>query len=107
MRILKKRSLVVLLATALLFTWLASPVLAAERQYPYVSGEDRNAVAMGFDLILLRPLGLVATVVGTAVFIVSIPFSALGGNTGEAAKALVVAPAKYTFVRPLGAEISH
>lgn len=101
---LRKRSLVVVLAATLLLMWLASPALAAERKYQYVSGEDRNAVAMGFDLILLRPLGAVATVLGTAIFIVSIPFSALGGNTGEAAQALVVAPAKYTFVRPLGAE---
>jgi hypothetical protein len=43
-------------------------------------------------------------VVGTGFFIITIPFSALGGNTGEAAQKLVVAPTKYTFARPLGAE---
>ena len=102
MSAVKKKSLVSLFAAVLLFTWAASPALANEKQY--VTGEDRNAVSMMFDLVVLRPLGLAATVVGTAFFIVSLPFSALGGNTGEAANKLVVAPAKYTFSRPLGAE---
>lgn len=98
----RKQSLVFLVAAVLLLTWAASPALAAEKQY--VKGEDRGAVAMIFDLVLLRPLGLAATVVGTAFFIVSLPVSVIGGNTGEAAKKLVAEPAKYTFARPLGAE---
>ncbi len=98
----KKRSLVFLIAAVLLITWAASPVLAKRKQS--ITGEDRNAVSMMFDLVVLRPLGLVATVVGTAFFVVSLPFSILGGNTGEAAKKLMVEPAKYTFSRPLGAE---
>ncbi len=97
-----KKSLVFLFAAVLLFTWAASPALAGEKQY--IAGEDRNAASMIFDLVLLRPLGLAATVVGTAFFVVSLPFSVLGGNTGEAAKKLMVEPAKYTFTRPLGAE---
>jgi hypothetical protein len=98
----RKQSLVFLLAALLAFTWAASPALAAEKQY--IAGEDRNAVAMTFDLLILRPLGLAGLVVGTGVFIISLPFSLLGGNTGEAAQKLVGAPAKYTFLRPLGAE---
>jgi hypothetical protein len=100
---LRRQSLIFfLLAAVLLITWAASPVLAKEKQS--ITGEDRNAVSMMFDLVLLRPLGLAATVVGTAFFVVSLPFSILGGNTGEAAKKLMVEPAKYTFTRPLGAE---
>ena len=98
----KKKSLVFLIAAVLLFTWAASPVLAKRKQS--ITGEDRNAVSMMFDLVVLRPLGLAATVIGTAFFVVSLPFSILGGNTGEAAKKLMVEPAKYTFTRPLGAE---
>ncbi len=100
----RKQSLVLLVAAVLLLTWAASPVLAAEREYQYIKGEDRNALAMIFDLVLLRPLGLAATAIGTAFFIVSLPVSVIGGNTGEAAKELVVKPVKYTFTRPLGAE---
>jgi hypothetical protein len=42
------------------------------------------------------------TVVGAATFVVSLPFSALGGNVADAADTLVVGPAKATFVRCLG-----
>jgi len=98
----RKQSLVFLLAAVLAFSWAASPALASEKKY--VVGEDRNAPAMMFDMVILRPLGLAGLAVGTAFFIVSLPFSLLGGNTGEAAQKLVVAPAKYTFTRPLGAE---
>jgi hypothetical protein len=98
----RKQSVVFLLAAVLVFTWAASPALASEKKY--VTGEDRNAPAMIVDMVLLRPLGLAGLAVGTAFFIVSLPISLLGGNTGEAAQKLVVAPAKYTFTRPLGAE---
>ena len=70
------------------------------KQAPYKeksSGED-----MVVDLIAARPIGLVATVGGALVFLVSLPFSALGGNTDEAWNTLVADPAKYTFQRPLG-----
>ena len=58
--------------------------------------------AMVVDLIVARPAGLVATIGGTAFFILSLPFSALGGNTGDAWESMVVSPAVYTFSRPLG-----
>jgi hypothetical protein len=45
---------------------------------------------------------MAATAVGVVTFVVTLPFSALGGNVGEAGQILVVDPAKYTFVRPLG-----
>ena len=49
-----------------------------------------------------RPLLVVATVIGAGAFVVSLPFTALGGNVGDAGQALVVAPAKAAFVRCLG-----
>lgn len=58
--------------------------------------------AMSIDIIAARPLGLAATLLGTVVFVVSWPFSALGGNSGEAWDTLVVSPAEYTFQRQLG-----
>lgn len=61
-----------------------------------------DPAAMTMDLVLARPGGFVATLAGTAVFVVSLPFSALGGNTQEAWDSLVVTPAVYTFKRPLG-----
>jgi len=57
---------------------------------------------MLLDMVFIRPLMLVGTVVGAASFVVTLPFSALGGNVGEAGETLVMEPARYTFVRPLG-----
>lgn len=61
-----------------------------------------SAVAMAFDAVVVRPASLVATVAGTGLFIVSLPFSLLGHNTDKAGQRLVAEPAKYTFARPLG-----
>lgn len=67
---------------------------------------DPSAVAMGADLVIGRPLLLAATVIGTAVWIVALPFSAAGGNVKKSGDKLVVWPAKNTFVRCLGCATS-
>ncbi len=68
--------------------------------------EEPSAELMAADLLLARPLGVVATALGTAIFVVSLPFSAAGGNVDQAAKTLVVGPARETFVRCLGCRSS-
>jgi len=71
------------------------------------SGDPRYAIqnppayAMLGDLLIARPLLVVATVIGAGAFVVSLPFTALGGGIGDAGEALVVAPAKAAFVRCL------
>jgi len=59
------------------------------------------------DVLLVRPLTLVATVIGAGLFVVSLPFSALGGNVGEAGNTLVATPFKATFMRCLGCSDKH
>lgn len=83
-----------LLCAALLGLW-AAPVHAAPEDEP-------TALAMTGDLLIARPLGIVVTTLGTAAFIVSLPFSAAGGNVEQAADTLVKGPARETFVRCLG-----
>lgn len=61
-----------------------------------------SAAAMSADLLLARPLGLVSTVAGTGVFILSLPFTLISGSVDTAAEKLVADPAIYTFDRPLG-----
>ena len=65
---------------------------------------DKEVVAgqMAGDALVARPLGLCATVIGGAIFVVSLPFSALGGNTKPAYDHLLADPFKFTFDRPLG-----
>jgi hypothetical protein len=61
-----------------------------------------SAEAMTFDLFIMRPLALAGTIVGTAVYIVALPFNLLTLNLAEPGRRLVIEPARYTFVRDLG-----
>lgn len=63
---------------------------------------ERSGAKMAADIVLLRPIGIIATAIGTAVFIVSSPFSIIGKNSEEASEELIKKPARYTFKRPLG-----
>ena len=63
---------------------------------------ERSAEKMAVDVLLLRPVGILATAGGVLIFVISVPFSALGGNTKESYEELVKEPARYTFKRPLG-----
>jgi hypothetical protein len=64
--------------------------------------KEPTATAMIADFVFVRPLGIVATVLGSAFFIVTLPFSAPGGNAKAAYEKLMKEPAKFTFARPLG-----
>lgn len=64
--------------------------------------EEPTALAMTADAVFVRPVMFCVTVVGSALWLVSLPFSAAGGNVKEAADTLVLKPAKTTFVRCLG-----
>jgi len=69
---------------------------------PRYTIQNPPAYAMLGDLLIARPLLIVATVIGAGAFVVSLPFTALGGNVGDAGQALVVEPGKAAFVRCLG-----
>lgn len=86
--------------TTLLASLLAASLAFGQESSSTVAKTDPAAMTM--DLVLARPGGFLATLAGSAVFVVSLPFSALGGNTNEAWDSLVVTPAVYTFKRPLG-----
>lgn len=69
---------------------------------PLYTANAPKAFSMVGDLVIARPLLIGATAVGAVAFVVSLPFTALGGNVGEAAQALVLEPGKEAFVRCLG-----
>ncbi|MCF8067653.1 MAG: hypothetical protein K9L30_03595 [Desulfobacterales bacterium] len=54
------------------------------------------------DAVLVRPFSFLATILGTVVFVVALPFSIPGGNTGEVFDNVVEYPAQYTFSRKVG-----
>jgi len=68
----------------------------------FADDEEPTAGEMLADAVIVRPAMLVVTTVTAATFVVTLPFSLLGGNVDEAAEKLLAEPAKYTFIRPLG-----
>lgn len=97
MHIISKKATITLIVLSLLISPLYAVAADNVNQM-----KARSAGEMAADGILVRPLGIVSLVAGFGLFIISSPFSALGGNIGEAWDTLVVEPAKFTFTRPLG-----
>ena len=64
--------------------------------------EDPNGFAMLGDFVVARPVGLILTVGGTVLWLVSLPFTLLAGNANEAADTLILGPGEQTFMRCLG-----
>ena len=89
------------LAFALLAVVLAvSPVSVGAQQEDSVTGD--KATDMVVDAVVLRPLGLVATVTGAVLTVVALPFTIPSGSVKASARTLILKPADYTFRRPLG-----
>ena len=78
-----------------------------EQAYPVRSiglydGAERRAELGPLDVVVMRPVGVAATAVGTALFIGTLPFTVVTGTWREPAYRLVYRPMKFTFKRPLG-----
>ena len=67
-----------------------------------VRASTTNSSDVAADAMLVRPLCFLATVLGSAVFVVTLPFTAPCGGVHKAADALVVGPGAATFTRELG-----
>jgi len=65
---------------------------------------EPNAVPVLFDALILRPVGLMMTAVGAVGFCLVAPLMAITRPTdlGKPFSALIVAPARYTWVDRLG-----
>jgi hypothetical protein len=93
-----RKSLVMMIIATLIFISFG-PVASAEE---YFEAEDPSGGEMLFDFALIRPVGIIATAVGSVCYVLSLPFSALGDNVDAAGEKLVKEPAQFTFKRPLG-----
>jgi hypothetical protein len=98
MRIFFKRTSVIFIV----LTLVTIPSCATASSEMMDTGHPASAVHMAGDMVLARPLGVVSLALGFGLFVISSPFSALGGNIGDAWGSLVAGPAKFTFWRPLG-----
>jgi hypothetical protein len=90
-------------AAALLCAAAASADQTASEAEATIEIDDApTGEQMALDLVLMRPLSLVGTVIGIGVFVVSSPFCVLAWNCVDPARRLILEPAKFTFTRELG-----
>jgi hypothetical protein len=88
-----KRNLVVVLAVSFLF---AGNVNANP------AGSGNNTPAIVADAFICRPMGIIALVAGSAIYVLSLPFTSMADGKEEAKRTLVLYPYHYTFTRQLG-----
>ncbi len=69
---------------------------------PALAMDDYGPAATITDAVIVRPLCLAATVVGSVFWVVALPFSAPSKSIKKTAHILVEKPAYATFRRPLG-----
>jgi len=67
----------------------------AQQKLSNGSNDELNMV----DLLIARPLGILAAAGGTCVFIVSLPFTLPTRSVGDSFNLFVVEPWKFSFVR--------
>ena len=71
--------------------------LAAEEE-----GGAEQVAAIVFDVLILRPAGLVRVLLGSALAAIVIPFALATGEADDVLQRLVGDPAEATFLRELG-----
>jgi len=98
MRNVVKSCMVFGVIAALICIPLANSALAEE----YFKTQEPGGGAMIFDMVVVRPVGLAATAIGSVFWLISLPFSASGDNVDVATQKLIKEPAAFTFKRPLG-----
>ena len=88
--------------TKLLITIICVLSLLLSTSTPAFASGDTDVTSVAVDVVVARPVTFAMTILGSALFVVSLPIAATSGCVDKTAKALVVAPAKDTFTRPLG-----
>ena len=110
MTFFKKTAVAVAIFCAMVWCFILPPVTVSANQWDSFSdhqerfwdADSPDPTAMVMDGLVVRPLSLAATLAGGVFYVLTLPFSAIGGNSDEAWKQLVMAPAQTTFDRPLG-----
>ena len=94
-----KKILVISLLVSLVTTLTVQAVSAQEINIK----EEAGVGEMMFDSLILRPIGMVSILVGSGLFLISMPFTAaFQGDIRKSFDLMVVKPSIYTFKRPLG-----
>ena len=90
-----KRAITILMIA--FFTLSFSPAFAEDNP-----SEDPLVQDVLWDILWIRPLGFMRTVLGVATYVISLPVTAPLRKTDEAKEFLITSPYNYYFKRPLG-----
>lgn len=101
MGVIKKFFITGALSLVLAVGALPGTAMATEGFFDDDTGNP-SAAGMYADALLARPATFAVGVVGAVGWVITLPFTFIGGNPGEAASEMVGGPMKYTFLRPLG-----
>jgi len=91
-----KKIFLSLLAVSLVMGCLSSTGWAEDKW------AKENPVGQGWsfmDVVFARPLGVAAGIAGSAIFVVSLPFTIPAGGVKEAADMFIVKPFQFSFNR--------
>ena len=91
-------TVVIFLATLL----MAVPAHAEHHGNKIDNDYKPTAEQIVIDGLIYRPLALAGTVIGTGIFIVTLPFSLFSGNIEDVGNTLIIEPAHATFDHCLG-----
>ena len=95
------RSLIAAVLTGAVILAAATPAAAFDRE----TNDLNNSVPMLFDILVMRPLGLVMTITGAAIYAFPVaPLTLLTrpSDVGKPLGLLVATPGRFTFVDPIG-----
>jgi hypothetical protein len=91
-----RKGLLLFLAASLIIGSLYSGAQAwDEKRKDDPAVAERNMM----DILFARPLGIAAGIIGTGIFVVSLPFTVPTGSVNDAAEMLIVEPFKFSFTR--------
>ncbi len=86
------------LFATLLMLILVSAVVCPEGSAQSVSSPKDDELNL-VDLLIARPAGLAAGIVGTGIFIVTLPFTIPAGGVEKASKMLITNPFRFSLTR--------
>jgi hypothetical protein len=86
--------------TKLITIICAAAILSMGANTASAASDDDLKVAA--DTLVVRPVCLAATIIGSGLFVISLPIAAISHSVKKTAHVLVVRPARATFTRRLG-----
>ena len=92
-----KTGLVLLLAVMLIGTALSVEGWAESKIRTRTPNDDALPL---MDLVFARPMGFLAAIAGTGLFIVSLPLTLPSNSVDKAAKMLITDPFHFSITRP-------